>query len=88
MRKVGEGATLASSLYNENYIHDRYFQEMIKTINRAEPGLDIVYASTIVSIIRRIVYSDPETFPGLLTILKRHEAIKTIAVKMEKEYCK
>ena len=87
MRKVSEGATLASSLYNENYIHDRYFQEMIKTVNRAEPELDMVYASTMVSAIRRIVYSDPEAFPGILKILKCHEAIKVVALKMEKEYC-
>ena len=87
MSRVSEGATLASSLYNENYIHDRYFLEMVKTVNRAEPELDMVYASTIISAIRRIVYEDPDAFPAILTILKRHEAIDVVAIKMEKEYC-
>lgn len=88
MRRVSEGATLASSLYNENYIHDRYFQEMVKTVNRAEPELDMAYASTMISAIRRVVYDDPDSFPGLISILKRHESISSIARKMEKEYCK
>lgn len=88
MGRVSEGATLASSLCNENYIHDRYFQEMVKTVNRAEPELDMVYASTMISAIRRIVYADPEAFPALINILKRHESVSSIARKMEKEYCK
>ena len=88
MRKVSEGASLASSLYNKNYVHDRYFLEMIKTVNREEPELDMVYASTIISAIRRVIYCDPETFIPVVNILKCHESVGSIARKMENEYCK
>ena len=87
MSRTSQGASLASSLCNDNYIGDRYFMEMVKTINRAEPDLDIVYASTMISVIRRILNDDPDAFPAMIDMLKRHEVLDSVAVKMEKEYC-
>lgn len=85
---TGMGSALASSLYNNNFIHDRYFKELIKTGNRAKPEVELVYVSTIISAVRRLVYDDPEVFPSVIKILKQHEAIRAVVAKMEKEYRK
>ena len=86
--RVNYAAMIANDLYNANLLSERYFLEMIPYVNKTDPEMDIVFASSIVTQLRVLLYDDPEAFLDVMTILKKHSPMDEVAIKMEREYCK
>lgn len=86
--RVNYAAMVANDLYNANLLSERYFLEMIPYVNKTDPEMDVVFASSIVTQVRLLLYDDPEAFLDVMTVLKKHSPMDDVAIKMEREYCK
>ena len=86
--RVNYAAMVANDLYNANLLSERYFLEMIPYVNKTDPEMDIVFASSVVTQVRLLLYDDPEAFLDVMTVLKKHSPMDEVAMKMEREYCK
>lgn len=85
--RVNHAMTIAIDLMDINIIPDRVYHEFSNTVNNPDPVTDMLFASTMMSRVRRALYDDPGAFPVVMNTFRKHTPLNEVVVLMEKEYC-
>lgn len=75
-------------LLDINVIPERMYTEFSKTVNNSDPVTDMIFASSLMSRVRKTLYEDPDCFPVIMNAFRKHSLLNEVVVLMEKEYCK
>lgn len=86
--RLGFSISVANSLFNSNFIPDWMYFEIVKTANRSDPMTDLIFASKLMSRVRATLYEDPDCFPVVMNLFRKHSPLDVVVASMEKEYCK
>ena len=86
--RMNHAMSIAIDLMDINVIPERTYHEFSKTVNQCDPLTDMVFASSLMSRVRKALSKDPESFPVVMNSFRRHSLLNEVVVEMEKEYCK
>ena len=85
--KVSFCISVGNSLLSANIIPERMYHEIARSANKTDPELDMIFASRIMSTVRKVLYKDPDCFPVIMNVFRKHPPLDSLVAKMEREYC-